>query len=215
LIKKAIVIGATGMVGAQLIKLLVENEEFNEIVSLVRRESGFNHPKLKEQIIDFEKPESWSKLITGDVLFSTLGTTIARAKTKDAQFKVDFTYQFKVAEMAAKNGVSRYVLVSSSGANSKSGNFYLNMKGKLEDAVQSLPFEVISILRPGQLDGNREKNRTGEKIALSVMYGLNKLGLFRRYKPIQAVQVAQVMINAAQKTQSASYSLDEVHKLAK
>jgi uncharacterized protein YbjT (DUF2867 family) len=215
LIKKAIVIGATGMVGAQLIKLLVENEEFNEIVSLVRRESGFNHPKLKEQIIDFEKPESWSKLITGDVLFSTLGTTIARAKTKDAQFKVDFTYQFKVAEMAAKNGVSRYVLVSSSGANSKSGNFYLNMKGKLEDAVQSLPFEVISILRPGQLDGNREENRTGEKIALSVMYGLNKLGLFRRYKPIQAVQVAQVMINAAQKTQSASYSLDEVHKLAK
>lgn len=213
--KKTIVIGATGMVGTQLIKLLVENEEFNEIVSLVRRKSGFNHPKLKEQIIDFEKPESWSKLITGDVLFSTLATTIARAKTKDAQFKVDFTYQFKVAEMAAKNGVSRYVLVSSSGANSKSGNFYLNMKGKLEDAVQSLPFEVISILRPGQLDGNREENRTGEKIALSVMYGLNKLGLFRRYKPIQAVQVAQAMINAAQKTQSASYSLDEVHKLAK
>jgi uncharacterized protein YbjT (DUF2867 family) len=212
--KKAIVIGSTGMVGTQLIKLLIENEEYNEIVSLVRRESGVKHQKLKEYIIDFEKPESWSYLVTGNVLFSTLGTTIAKAKTKDAQFKVDFTYQFEVAEMAAKNGVTRYVLVSSSGASSKSANFYLNMKGKLEDVVQSLPFEVISILRPGQLDGNRTENRIGEKMGLSVMYGFNKLGLLTRFKPIQAVQVAKAMINAAQQRKSASYTLDEVHKLA-
>ena len=212
---RAIVIGSTGMVGTQLIKLLIENDEFSEIVSLVRRESGFNHVKLKEHIIDFDQSENWSNLVKGDVLFSTLGTTIAQAKTKDAQFKVDFTYQFTVAEIAAKNGVSKYVLISSAGADSKSKIFYSKIKGELEDAVQSLPFEVISILRPGQLDGNRSEKRIGEKIALSVMYGLNNLGLFMRYQPIQAVQVARAMINAVNKTQSASYSLDEVHQLAK
>ena len=203
------------MVGTQLIKLLMENEEFTKIVSLVRRESGFNHVKLKEHIIDFDQSENWSNLVKGDVLFSTLGTTIAQAKTKDAQFKVDFTYQFTVAEIAAKNGVSKYVLISSAGADSKSKIFYSKIKGELEDAVQSLPFKVISILRPGQLDGNRSEKRIGEKIALSVMYGLNNLGLFMRYQPIQAVQVARAMINAVNKTQSASYSLDEVHQLAK
>ena len=212
---RAIVIGSTGMVGTQLIKLLIENDEFTEIVSLVRRESGFNHVKLKEHIIDFDQSENWSNLVKGDVLFSTLGTTIAQAKTKDAQFKVDFTYQFTVAEIAAKNGVSKYVLISSAGADSKSKIFYSKIKGELEDAVQSLPFEVISILRPGQIDGNRSEKRIGEKIALSVMYGLNNLGLFMRYQPIQAVQVARAMINTVNKTQSASYSLDEVHQLAK
>jgi len=213
--KKAIVIGSTGMVGTQLIKLLIENNEYSEIISLVRRPSGVNHPKLNEQIINYDQPESWSDLVKGDVLFSTLGTTIAQAKTKDSQFKVDFTYQYVVAEVAAKNGVSNYVLVSSAGANSKSGTFYINMKGKLEDAIQLLPFKVIVILRPGQLDGNRIENRMGEKIALSVMYGLNKLSFFKKYKPIQALQVAQAMINADKMEESGSYSLNQVFELAK
>ena len=213
--KKAIVIGSTGMVGTQLIKLLIENNEYSEIISLVRRPSGINHPKLNEQVINYDQPESWSDLVKGDVLFSTLGTTIAQAKTKDSQFKVDFTYQYVVAEVAAKNGVSNYVLVSSAGANSKSGTFYINMKGKLEDAIQLLPFKVIVILRPGQLDGNRIENRMGEKIALSVMYGLNKLSFFKKYKPIQALQVAQAMINADKMEESGSYSLNQVFELAK
>lgn len=212
--KKAIVIGGTGMVGTQLIKQLIENETYSEIVSLVRRGSGVTHPKLFEHIVNFDQPESWSYLITGDVLFSTLGTTIAQAKTKEAQFKVDYTYQFIVAEIAAKNGVSSYVLISSAGANSNSKAFYMRMKGQLEDAVQRLPFKVISLIRPGQLAGNRTEKRIGEKIGLSVMYFLNKLGLFKRYKPILAYQVAQAMINAAEKKQSGIYNLDDVFQLA-
>ena len=103
--KKAVVIGGTGMVGTQLIKQLIEDKNYSEIVSLVRRPSGVSHPKLSEKVIDFDQPENWKDLIVGDVLFSTLGTTIAQAKTKDAQYKVDFTYQYKVAEIAAANGV--------------------------------------------------------------------------------------------------------------
>ncbi len=213
--KKAIVIGGTGMVGAQLINLLLENQGFSEVVSLVRRASGGVHPKLNELIIDFEKPEEWINFVVGDVLFSTLGTTIAQAKTKDAQYKVDFTYQYAVAEIAAQNGISSYVLVSSAGADPKSAVFYSQMKGKLDDAVKRLPFECISILRPGQLDGNRTENRFGEKLSLSIMYGLNKIGILRKFRPIQAMDVAKAMIHASQKSESRTYTLDEVHELAK
>jgi len=213
--KKAIVIGGTGMVGLQLVKQLIEDEKYDEIISLVRHSSGIGNPKLQEKIINFDQPESWSNLVTGDVLFSTLGTTIAQAKTKDAQFKVDYTYQFIVAETAAKNGVGTYVLISSAGANSKSRVFYTNMKGKLEDAVRALSFKQITIIRPGQLAGNRVEKRKSEKIALSIMYFINKLGLLKRYKPIQAYQVAQAIINAAENKNSGIYSLDKVFELAK
>ncbi|HEY6915067.1 MAG TPA: NAD(P)H-binding protein [Paludibacter sp.] len=213
--KKAIVIGGTGMVGTQLIKQLIEDKNYSEVVSLVRRASGISDPKLNEQVINFDQPDSWKALITGDVLFSTLGTTIAQAKTKDAQYKVDFTYQYNVAKIAAANGVPSYVLVSSAGATSKSKVFYSNMKGQLEDAVKLLPFKVISIIRPGQLAGERTEKRTAEKIALSIMYGLNKIGLFQRFKPIQGWQVAQSMIRAAEKQQSGSYTMNEVFDLAK
>jgi len=212
--KKAIVIGGTGMVGTQLIQQLINHPDYSEIVSLVRRPSGISHSKLNELVINFDEPENWKNHITGDVLFSTLGTTMAQAKSKEAQYKVDYTYQYTVAQVAAQNGVPSYVLVSSAGANAKSGIFYSGMKGKLDDAVKLLPFSVTSIIRPGQLDGDRMKKRTTEKIALSVMYALNKIGLFNGYKPIQGWEVAKAMINAANKKQSGIYSLKEVFELA-
>lgn len=95
--KKALVIGSTGMVGTQLIQLLLYDKTYAEIHSFVRRKSGVTHQKLIERIINFDQPDSWSNLVTGDVLFSTMGTTIAQAKTKDAQYKIDFTYQFNMA----------------------------------------------------------------------------------------------------------------------
>lgn len=212
--KKAIVIGGSGMIGTQLIKQLIEGEEYSEVISLVRRSSGIINSKLKEHIINFDQPESWESLVNGDVLFSTLGTTIANAKTKDAQFKVDFTYQYKVAEVAAQNGVPSYVLISSASANSKSKVFYLSIKGKLEDKIKQLSFKTVCILQPGQLDGDRKENRPGEKISLSIMYALNKIGLLRKYRPIQASLVAKAMINASNKKISGVYKLDKVFKLA-
>ena len=157
--KKAIVIGSTGMVGTQLIQLLLFSNNYVEITSLVRRESGITHPKLKEYVVDFDQPETWRQLVNGDVLFSCMGTTIAKAKTKENQYKTDYTYQYKVAEIAAQNGVPAYVLLSSAGANVKSAAFYMQMKGKLDEAVLKLSFETISILRPAQLYGERKEKR--------------------------------------------------------
>jgi uncharacterized protein YbjT (DUF2867 family) len=213
--QKAIVIGSTGMVGKELVKKLIENEHYSEIISLVRRPSGVSNPKLDEHVIDFDHPETWKDLVKGDVLFSALGTTIAKAKNKEEQFKVDFTYQYNVAKIAVENGATSYVLISSAGANANSKAFYMNMKGKLDEAVQALPFEYINILRPSLLQGKRAEKRLGEKVGLSVIYSLNKIGLFKRYKPIKDKKVAKAMIHAARKTHSTIYTLDEVHELAK
>lgn len=213
--KKAIVIGGTGMIGSELVKQLIDNVEYYVIISLVRRPSGVSHPKLVERIVDFDHPESWRNLITGDVLFSTLGTTLANAKSKEAQYKVDFTYQFVVAQIAATNLVPNYVLVSSAGANAESKSFYLNMKGKLDLAVQTLNFQCISIFRPGQLAGNRIEKRFGEKLALMLMRALNSIGMLKRYQPIHAQQLAKSMINAASLKKSKIYTLKEVFQIEK
>ena len=211
--KKAIVIGSTGMVGSQLIQLLIENEEYSEVVSLVRRVSGVTSPKLTEHVVNFDEPETWSKFVTGNVLFSALGTTIAQAKTKENQYNIDFTIQYTVAKIAACNGVNQYVLISSAGSNADSNTFYLRMKGELELAVQSLPFDTISILRPGLLTGIRPHIRPGEKTGYLILKGLNKLGLFKRYKPIEAKKVARAMIMAAEENKSSTYTSNEIFGL--
>lgn len=212
--QKAIVIGATGMVGTQLMLQLLNSAEYSEVLSLVRKPSGIVHDKLKELVVDFKQPETWSSKVHGDVLFSTLGTTLAKAGSKNAQYEVDYHYQYNTAKIAADNGVKHYVLISSAGANSASGNFYMKMKGQLEDAVKLLAFEVISIIQPGQLDGDRNESRWAEKAGLQAMYLFNKMGILKRYKPIQASQVATAMLNAATKKHSATYTLDEVFGLA-
>jgi len=211
--KKAIVLGSTGMVGSQLVDLLISTTEYAEIITFVRRPSGKIHPKLKEYVVNFDDIQSWSQYIQGDVLFSCMGTTLAQAKSKENQFKIDYTYQYNVAEIASKNEVNTYVLVSSAGANAKSSTFYMQMKGKLDEAVKSLAFKNLIILRPGQLYGDRNEKRMGEKIGLSVMFFLNKIGILSKYKPIHAMEVAKAMLAAVNKQKSATYTLDELFEL--
>lgn len=197
----AIVLGATGLVGRQLTQLLLGNDYWNEVRIFVRRSSGFRHPKLKEHLIDFDDPESWRQLVQGDVLFSTLGTTLNVAGTKEAQFKVDHTYQLNFAQAAAVNGVKSYVLVSAANSSLKSFFFYSRMKAELERDVALLPFAHISILRPGMLAGNRLERRKGEKIALSFTNILQHVPGLSFLKPIQDIEVAKAMIVAAKDQQ--------------
>ena len=109
----------------------------------MRRSLNINNPKLEEHIVDFDKIELWKNNLSGDELYSALGTTIKKAGSKEAQYKIDFTYQYEAAKAASENGVKKYLLVSSLGANSKSSNFYLRMKGSLDEKVQQLSFDQI------------------------------------------------------------------------
>jgi len=192
--KVANVIGASGLVGQQMINQLLFHSEFDKIRIFVRRKTRFIHPNLEENIIDFDQPESWKHLVQGDILFSTLGTTIKTVKTKQNQYKVDFTYQYEFAKAASENGVPTYVLVSSIGANPKSLFFYSRMKGELEEAVKKLNFQKLLIFRPSILEGFRSEKRVGEKIGLVFMRFLTRF-MFKKYKPTAGNVLASKMIS--------------------
>lgn len=212
-LRTALVIGSTGMVGRELVTQLCESSEFEQVISFVRRPSGFSHSKLQEHVVNFDQPESWKELLKGDVLFSCMGTTLAAAGSKASQYKVDYTYQYETARMAAENNVPVYVLVSSTGANANSALFYPKIKGQLDEAVQKLGFKSVQILRPGQLYGERQQKRSAELFAVKMMFAMNSLGIFKKYRPIHASEVAKAMISAAKRTGSNIFTLDELFKL--
>lgn len=193
----ALLIGATGLVGDHLLRQLLLDERFDRLKVFVRRPTGYQSPKLEEQVVDFDQPQTWSEALTGDVLFSTLGTTLRQAGSQEAQYKVDYTYQYRTAQAAAANGVSAFVLVSSAGADADSFVFYNRMKGELERDIKRLPFRRIRILQPGVLAGGRAQVRLGEKIGLVLASVVGAVPPLRAYRPIHARVVAQAMINAA------------------
>lgn len=215
--RTAILIGATGMIGKELLGQLLVNPDYGLIKVFARRPTGVVHEKLFENIVDFEHSNEWSGLVTGDVLFSTMGTTIKKAKSKQVQYQVDYTFQFETARLCAENKVQSYVLLSSTGANSKSKIFYSRIKGELEEVVQQLPFNKIAIVRPSVLDGNREENRPMEKFSIKASRLLARiLPPLKKWRPIHASIVARAMINAdLRKETSGIYELEEVFQLAK
>ncbi len=196
--KTAIVIGATGLVGNQITQKLLGDDRYAKVKVFVRQSLNLNHPKLEEHIVDFDKIESWKNKLTGDELYSALGTTIKKAGSKETQHKIDFTYQYKAAKAASENGVKKYLLVSSAGANSKSSNFYLQMKGNLDDKIQNLNYEKIYIFRPSILVGERSEKRFGESLGIKIAGTITKIiPALKKYRPIEASKVAEAMIKSA------------------
>ena len=191
----AIVIGATGATGKELVVRLLEDSDFNSVSIFVRKKPTISHKKLKTYKIDFSKIGNFSELIKGDVLFSCLGTTLKTAGSKLKQYKVDYTYQYEFAKHASENGVSLYSLVSSTGANSKSFFFYPKIKGQLEDSVKKLPFKTIHIFQPPILIRQAEFIRRGEKFAIKIFSSLNNLGILKSHKPIPVSTLANRMVD--------------------
>ena len=215
--KTAVVIGATGYVGKALVELLLKDSRFEKVKTLVRRSSGLQNSKLEEHVVNFDDPDSWKKLVDGDVLYSAMGTTLKAAGGKEAQYKIDYTYQYQVAKAAAAHNVPVYVLVSAAGADPGSKIFYSRMKGELERDVKKLPFETIHIIRPGMLGSGRKEVRGGEQVGIAVMRAISIIPGLGSLKPIQDKQVAQAMINATFKQGLGirNYTMGSVFKLAK
>lgn len=194
--RTANVIGATGLVGKQLVQLLLENPAFEKVRIFVRRDTGILHARLEQKIVDFADPQSWKKYLAGDILFSALGTTLKQAGSKEKQYEVDYTFNYNFARQAKENGITSYVLVSSIGANAASKIFYSRIKGELDAQVLNLGFDNMAILRPASLTGEREENRTMEKLSVPVLKTLTRFVL-KDYRPISDITVARAMINAA------------------
>lgn len=193
---EALVIGATGAVGKDLIDQLLKDDAFQSIIAFVRRPLAVENPKLTAHVIDFDHPEQWQDLLQGDVLFSCLGTTIKAAGSQANQWKVDYTYQYEVAKAARENGVETYALVSSIGATPKSKIFYTRMKGELEEAVKKLGFPACFILQPPSLV-RKGSDRFGEKAGVVALRAFNAIGLMRAYKPMPTEEVAAAKVRLA------------------
>ena len=191
----ALVIGATGATGQEIVSQILEDDSFDSVSIFVRKDPNLTHNKLKTYIIDFSKVEDYRELMKGDVLFSCLGTTLRTAGSKEKQYLVDYTYQYEFAKIASDNGVPIYSLVSSTGANEASPFFYPKIKGKLEVAIKKLPFKTIQIFQPPTLIRQKNLRRTGEKIGIKIFGLLNSFGILKSQKPLPVLTLAKVMVD--------------------
>lgn len=208
---KVLIIGATGATGKDLVTLLLNDNTYTEVHCFVRKPMSITHPKLHAHVVNFETPKAWTDLLHGDVAFSCLGTTLAVAGNKDAQWRVDYDYQYAFAQQCRANGVPTFVLVSAAGATAKSKLFYNRMKGALEEAVKGLGFECLLIFQPSILI-RPKSNRGGENITVKVISFLNKLGILGRYKPMPTAILAERMRKEATTAPNGmhTFTLDEI-----
>ena len=191
----ALVLGATGATGKEMVKLLLEDSNFSKVSLFVRRKIHIDHEKLTIHTIDFSRLNEYNSLVKGDILFSALGTTKQEAGGKKEQFLVDYTYQYEFAKIASENSVSHYSLVSSIGANKHSFFFYPKIKGALESSVKSLRFNKIHIFQPPSLIRQPELIRLGEKYSINFLQAINKLGFLRTLKPLLVKDLVMKIIN--------------------
>lgn len=193
----ALVIGATGATGRELVQLLLKDDDFSQVTIFVRTAPTINNKKLKIYEIEFKDLEKYKDIIKGDILFSTLGTTKKDAGGKDQQYEIDYTYQYEFAKTAAENGVGQLSLVSSVGANAKSSFFYPKIKGALEEAVKKLDFKKIDIFQPPMLIRQPDLMREGEKSGIKILNRLNKIGILKSQKPLAVEALAEKMLKMA------------------
>ena len=193
----ALVVGASGATGRELVQLLLDDSNFNQVSIFVRTDPKISDKKLTIHKIDFTKLNEYKDLIKGDILFSALGTTKKDAGGKKEQYLVDYTYQYEFVKMASDNGVTNYSLVSSTGANSNSSFFYPKIKGELEESVKKLNFKKIDIFQPPMLIRQPDLMRSGEKSGIKFLNAVNKIGFLKSQKPLNVKDLALKMIKEA------------------
>ena len=195
--KQALIFGSTGLIGNEVLQLLLADSAYH--ISTFTRQAAQSSNKVTNHVINFNRLEESAKLISGDVLFCCLGTTIKKAGSQASFRDIDYELVLKIAHIALHNGVARMLVISSVGADANSGNFYLKTKGEMERDLQLLPFQRIKILRPSILTGQRKEFRLGEKVGIgfATLFAPLMIGNLRKYRLIKAETVARAMIALA------------------
>lgn len=208
---KALIIGATGATGKDLLQILLRDPAYREVVAFVRRPMGVTHPKLTEVETDFDKLDQVSGDITGNVLFSCLGTTLKAAGSKDKQQHIDLEIPLAFARIARRNGVSDMVLLSAYGASPRSNVFYSRIKGELEEGMEALAFDRLIIYKPGLLL-RKDSDRLGERLSAAVLKFLNGIGVAKKFRPLPTAVLAEKLANAPKTAARGTtvVSLDEI-----
>ncbi|MEX3621672.1 oxidoreductase [Viridibacillus arvi] len=198
LMRSAIVVGATGLTGKDLVKVLCESEEYAEITVIARRALNFKHPKLVVKIRQFDQLEETDFKFAHE-LYCCLGTTRKKAGSKVMFEKIDLEYPVNIASIAKKCGIPHVLVISAMGANENSKFYYNQVKGKMENNLIALELPQLSIFRPSLLLGNREEVRPTEKISGVAMNILNPIfiGPLKKYRAIPANNLAKSMYSVA------------------
>ncbi|UOQ67038.1 NAD-dependent epimerase/dehydratase family protein [Hymenobacter volaticus] len=197
--KTALIAGASGLIGSQLLPLLLASDRYAKVIVVGRRPLPQVHAKLEQRILDFDQLEEHSLSLIADDVYCCLGTTMRQAGSKEAFYRVDYLYVVALAALTARNFASQLLLVSAMGADAESLVYYNRVKGEMEAAVRQTPFRAIHIFRPSLLLGERSEKRAGEQIGAVLLRILNPLllGPLRKYRAVPAATVAQAMLRAA------------------
>jgi len=192
--RTAFIAGASGLVGSELLSLLLSGDRYQKVYAITRKPLG-EHPNLVQLGGDMADPKSYSDVQADDV-FCCLGTTIAVAGSKENFRKVDYVFPTVIAKSLLTNGASQYLLVSALGANKSSSIFYNRVKGEVEETISQSGYDNVHIFRPSLLIGERIEKRTGEDAA-KVFYKIFGFLIPRKYKGIEAGRVARAMYHCA------------------
>ncbi|TWT16019.1 oxidoreductase [Planomicrobium sp. CPCC 101079] len=216
--RSALLAGASGLVGTELLHVLLENPVYEHVKIMVRKPLDAKHPKLEQVIVDYEELENYTIHFKVHDVYCCLGTTIKKAGSQAAFRKVDYEYPVRLANMASVHGVKNFLIVSALGADAASKVFYSKTKGELEVQLKKLDLPALHIFQPSLLLGNRQEFRLGEKTAtaLSPIFSLFLTGPLQKYKPVSARSVANAMYAAAQTNQSGifTYPSDQIKKIS-
>jgi uncharacterized protein YbjT (DUF2867 family) len=217
--KKALLLGATGLIGGHLLDLLLQDPSYSTVRIVVRTPIDRKHAKLEQVKVDFNYLQYYKDSFQVDDVFCCLGTTIKKAGSKEAFYKVDATYPYEAAKLAKQQGAAQYLIVTAMGANKNSGIFYNKVKGEVEEKIESLHFAAYHIFRPSLLLGERNETRIGEAIAQKIMplFSFLMVGGLKKYKPIEGKKVARAMLQTArqQLTGKHVYGSDQLQELGK
>ena len=200
--KEVTLFGGTGLIGSLLLDILIEDNNYHKINVVTRKPISLSHKKIKIHIIDFSDSKSYSQTLrNSQIVFASIGTTQSKVKgNKESYRKIDFDIIYNIAKACKENDIENFSFVSSSGANIKSNNFYLNLKGEIENSILNLNLSSTSVFRPSLLLGKRKEKRYGEKVAQLIMPCLSFLTP-SKYKPIRAELVAKSMVNISKSIQ--------------
>ena len=199
--KTALLFGSSGLIGGNLLNLLIQNKDYNKIKIFVRSEPAIKDLKIEIIKTDFNNLKNYIEDINGDDCFFCIGTTKKNSPDKKEYKRVERDIPVEIAEIAKANSVNSFIYVSSGFADPESSGAYLRYKGEVEEELKKLNFIKLGIMRPSFLMGNRKEKRFGEKIGIFLfkLFSPFFLGPLKKMKPIQSKKVAQAMINVAQK----------------
>jgi len=197
--KTALIVGATGLIGAQVLQLLLEDDYYDRVIAINRRELPIENDKLYPLTGDFEDLQSFDSELKADDVFCCLGTTMKKAGTKEQFFKIDHDYPLRVAQLCHAKGAQEYLLVSALGADKHSKVYYNQVKGQVEEAIGSVGFKSFHVFQPSLLLGPRTEKRVGEDAAKSFFKVFNFLfvGPLKKYRAIDSDKVARAMVKEA------------------